>query len=120
MTWNHTSLRLESDVLHAAEERRESVKCDFVERLCNGYSGLMRRYATSYRSWLNALQADAQLRGEYFGGYRIHVYENGYSLPVDEATGDEEWGDRPSSRKDGDDYIIEDVVTPSNPPSSAP
>lgn len=97
---------------------------DFVERVCTGYSALMRTHATSCRSRLNAVLADVQLRGEYVRGYFILVGEDGYSLHIAEATNGEERaierGDRLSPQNDGDDDIIEVVVTPFNPPIRAP
>lgn len=41
--------------------------------VCIGCSSLMRVQALSYRGSLNALLGHAQLRGEYFGGYRAYV-----------------------------------------------
>lgn len=62
---------------------------------------------------------DEQLKGEYIGRYRVCVDEDGYSISIDEVTSDEEMEDRPSSRIDGDDDIIEVVVTSSNLPPNA-
>lgn len=49
---------------------------------------LMRTNATSYTSWINVLLVDAQLKGVYVGWYRIRIDEDGYSLCIDEDTGD--------------------------------
>lgn len=45
-----------------------------------GYSGLMRTQAASYRTWLNVLLSEVELRSEHLGGYRIRVGQKGYSL----------------------------------------
>lgn len=55
--------------------------------------------------------SDAQPKGEYVGGYRIRVGENGHSLSIDEATSSEERGDRSLSTKRAKDDIKE-VVFP--------
>lgn len=116
MSRAHVSLKSELDVLHAAEERRVGVLRDFVERICTGYSELIGTLIASYRNWLNALLSGAQSNGEYVEGCRICVGKDGYSLSIDEATRDEEPGDRLFSPKSGEDDIIEVVVQPSNRP----
>lgn len=37
----------------------------------------MGKQAASYRYRLNALLTEAQLQGEYLGGYRVHVEKGG-------------------------------------------
>lgn len=74
----------------------------------------MRTHATSLRNWLTALLVEEQSRTEYVGGYDICVGEDGYSLFIVEATGDEEPGDRPSSQNNGDNEIIEFFALPAN------
>lgn len=120
MFQDHASLRSKLDALPAAERRREDVLRECLERLCTGYSGLMRMHATSYRNRLNALLAVEQSKGEYAGGYRIRVGEDGYSPCIDEATSGELRRDCPSSQNDDDDDVVEVVVPSSNPLSSAP
>lgn len=111
MTCAHVSLRSGLDALHTANERWEGVLRDFLEKV---YRGLMRTHAASYRNWLNVLLSDAQLRGEYVGGYLIRISENCYSLSIDEATSDEVRSDQRSALENGDNDIIE--VVPSAKP----
>lgn len=106
ITQDQASHQLHLDALHAAGRRREDVLRDFLMRVCTDYSALMCAHATSYRNGLNAVKADAQLKGKYVGGYRICVDEDIYLLRIDEATGDKERGDCSSPQNDGDDDII--------------
>lgn len=64
---------------------------------------LVRAQAPNYRDQLNVLLGDAQSRGEYLGGYRIRVVENGHSLHVGDTDSDQEHGSStPYPQNDGD------------------
>lgn len=110
MTHVYASLRSELDSLHATRGRREGVLCDFIERVCTVYSGLVRVHAASYSNQLNNLSSDAQSRGEYVAGYRIRVGEGSYFLSIDEAISDEKQGNSPSTHRSRGDDLVEVVV----------
>lgn len=113
MTRNHGVISLELDSLHEAGHYREGVSPDLVERVCTGYSWLMRTHATSYKI---RLHRECAVEG---GVCRVisRSYRRGRSsLLIYDATSDEERGDRPSPKREGDDDIIEVVFPPSIPP----
>lgn len=53
---------------------------------------LLLAQATSYRDCLTNVLADAQMRGEYLGGYLVRVSENGLLLHIGVADSGEERG----------------------------
>lgn len=63
-TQNDVSLRFELDALHVAGRHSKSMLWDSVERLCTGFSWVMRTHARSYRKRPNAALVDGQLRIE--------------------------------------------------------
>lgn len=68
---------------------------------------------------LNSVLAYVYLRVEYVGDYLIRVSKGGYSLRIHQATSDDELGDFPFSQIESNNDIIEFIVPPFNPPSSA-
>lgn len=92
---------------------------DFVERVCTGFCEFMHTHVVSYLNRLNDKLVDAQLRGDYVGGYSLRFGEDRYSLPIHEAASDKEGCYRPSPKKEGGS-IIEVLDRPSNPPYNTP
>lgn len=64
MTRVYVSLRSELDVLDASGRCPEPALRDFVERLCTGYSRLVRTHASSFQNRLNELLSDVQSKEE--------------------------------------------------------
>lgn len=52
----------------------------------------MHAQAGSYRDRQNALLTNAKLRGEYLGGYRVRVGDDGRCLSLGDADSDEKRG----------------------------
>lgn len=67
---------------------------DFTGRVCTGYSLFVRAKSTIYRDLLNAVLADAQMRGEYLDGFLVRVSENGHSVLIGDTESDEQRGGR--------------------------
>lgn len=78
-------LESELSATKVAIGRAEGVLSDFVKRVCTGYTALVCAQASHYPDRLNAVLGDAQSRGEYLGGYRVCVGDDGLSLHVYEA-----------------------------------
>lgn len=62
----------------------------------------MRAQASRYRNRLSAVLGDPQARGEYIGGSRAHVGEDGHSLHLGEELSKEESGSGTSPPKGGE------------------
>lgn len=78
---------------------------DFADRVCTGYTTPMRAHASSHRDQLNAVLGYAQTRGEYIGGFCVHVGDDGHSLHLGDQDSDEERGGR-DSLLDGTDGVV--------------
>lgn len=48
----------------------------------------MRTQVGDHRDSVNGLFTDSQLRGEYLGGYRVRVVDDGHSLHLKKADSD--------------------------------
>lgn len=76
---------------------------DVAERVCTGYTSLLRAQTLYYRSWANARLGDAPSRGEYLGDYRARVVADSLSLYYGDADTDDERGTHtPLLHGDGD------------------
>lgn len=53
--------------------------------------------STTYHDYLNAVLANAQMKGEYLSGSRVRVSENGHSIHIGGADSEEECGSCTSS-----------------------
>lgn len=97
--------------------RGERVFHDFVERVCTGYTTLLRAQVSSYRDRLNTVLGEAQVRGEYLGCFPVRAWEDGHSLHLGDEDRDKERVGRTSPRE-GDDPLDDGVVVhPSTGPS---
>lgn len=74
--------------------RGERVTNELAEEVYTGYIPSMRAQASDYRDHLNVLLANAELRGEYLGGYQVRVWDEGHSSHLRDADGIKELGGR--------------------------
>lgn len=58
----------------------------------------MRAQSTSYRDRLNAVLAYEQMEGDYLGGFRVTVSENGHLIHINDANNEEKRGGRTGLR----------------------
>lgn len=66
----------------------------------------MHAQSTRFRDGLNAVLADAKLKGYYVDRFLVSVFENGHSLHIGDTDSDEERVGRiPPSGTDGDDVV---------------
>lgn len=90
MTLNHGALRMEWDLAIAAIAQVELVIRYFAERVCKWYSLLVLAQSANYRDLLNVVLSEAQLKCEFYGGFRVMVSENGHSKHICDAGSKEE------------------------------
>lgn len=101
---------MELNALYATGRRWEAGLRDFVETVFTNYCGMMSTNATSYHSWPYLLLADAKSNGTYVGYISIprtatiHVSMRTAVRRSETIS--------PVSENDGDDDIIEVVVSP--------
>lgn len=92
----------------------EPVIRDVSDRVCKRYLLLVPVPSTSFRDRLNVVLPDAQLKGDYIGGFCVMVSKNGHSLHIgDPDSHEERVGRTPTSAADDDD--VEVVPTPAGP-----
>lgn len=87
-------------------KRGERAGQDLIERACTRCRALICKQVASDGIRLNDMLANAQFRGECVDGHLVRVGEDRYSLIVDEASSDEEWGDRLSLQRDDGHVIV--------------
>lgn len=79
---------------------------DFAEWVCAGYTSSLHDHAGDYRSLMNVMLADAQLRGEYLGSYPVRIGNEGHSVYLEEDDSDEERGGRTPPCEDDSDLVV--------------
>lgn len=81
---------------------------DFAECVCTGYTPLMCAQASTYRARLNALLGDVKVRGEYLGGFCVHLREAFHSFHIWDEDSENECSGRtpPSESGDGGDVVV--------------
>lgn len=69
MIQRHCASRMELDSARSAIDGEESVIRDFADKVCKGYSSLLRARPTRYRNRLNSSLADALLKWSILAGF---------------------------------------------------
>lgn len=87
---NNGTLEVELKAARAAIGRGKRVIHDFAEHTCTRYTTLMRAQSSSYPDRLMAMLGDAEVRGEYLGGFRVCVRKSGDYLQFGVEDSDEE------------------------------
>lgn len=90
MLLDYNRLELELRGVGAAISRRERVIRDFDERVCTGYTSLVRAQASSYRDCLKVLLSDTRSRVDYLRGHQVPVGEDYHSFRLGERNNSKE------------------------------
>lgn len=115
MTRKHGALSMELDSPWAAISRGKRFIRDFADMIYVEYSLQVCAQCTSYCDRLNAMLADAQMRGEYLGGFWVRVSENEYFIYVGDAEIEDQHGGRTAPSGAGSNEV--EVVPPPVRPS---
>lgn len=101
------ALPMELDSARATIVWGECVIRNFTDRVCEDYESLACAQSTSYRDCLSAVFADAQLKGDYLGWFRVWVSENGQSVYIGDTDSYKKREARtPHSGADGGDVEV--------------